>query len=431
MNSTEQIYTLFERHPVVSTDSRNIEKDCLFFALKGGNFNGNKFARESITKGAAYAIVDEKEYADNVRILLVENVLSTLSELATLHRRKLGIPVLAITGTNGKTTTKELVAAVLSQKYNLSATKGNLNNHIGVPLTLLAMSKETEFGVVEMGANHPGEIELLCNIAEPDYGIITNIGRAHLEGFGSFEGVIQTKSELFHAIVRSNGTFFYNKDNELLNKIAGNYLNSKSFGTTTGAFKGEVLNSPPFVHVKASFPKGVLYLNSNLVGAYNVENILAAAAIGNHFEVDPLLIQKAIKQYLPSNNRSQLIQKGDLNIIMDAYNANPTSIKASVTSFSSKPTDSQYVILGDMLEMGEYSRTEHQGIVDLLVDLEHKNVFLVGQEFQAVESPDYFNCFKNVDELIEFLRIAPIKNGNLLIKGSRGIELEKVLSVFS
>lgn len=431
MISLEQLYSLFTKHPRISTDSRNIEKDCIFFALKGDNFNGNKFAKESIAKGAVYAIVDEQEYADEKRIFYVDQVLSTLTDLATLHRRKLDIPILAITGTNGKTTTKELVAAVLSQRFKVSATKGNLNNHIGVPLTLLAMGSDIEFGVVEMGANHPGEIKLLSDIAEPDFGIITNIGKAHLEGFGSFEGVIKTKSELFHAIKQRKGTFFYNKDNELLDQIAGAYHKAFSFGTTTGDLCGIALDSPPYVHVKANFKRGVLYLNSKLTGSYNVENILAAAAIGSFFQIDPLKIQKAIKGYEPTNNRSQLIQKDELKIIMDAYNANPTSVKASVESFHRSYEGDRVVILGDMLELGEYSREEHQAIVDLLVSLDFKHTYLVGKEFCSVRVPAKFSTSSTVEELIEELQVNPIKKGNLLIKGSRGIQLEKVLSVFS
>lgn len=431
MTTTEKIYTLFSSFSRISTDSRKIEKDSIFFALKGENFNGNKFADDSLKKGASYAIVDEKEYVSSTKTILVNNVLQTLTELANLHRRKLGIPILAITGTNGKTTTKELVSTVLSQKFEVSFTQGNLNNHIGVPLTLLKMNSETEFGVVEMGANHPGEIEQLCKIAQPDYGIITNIGKAHLEGFGSFEGVIKTKSELFNYLRSQNGIFFYNQENPILDKIASGYQNKITFGVKRGNLNGELLQSPPYVNLKVNFKKGVLYLNTNLIGDYNFENVMAAACIGSYFEVDPLKIQKALQEYLPENNRSQLIKKGELRIIMDAYNANPTSMEVSIRSFLSNSGKDNYLILGDMLELGDYSLEEHKNILDLINELKPKDVFLVGPIFSELGGELNFKTFKSVSELNLFLRNNPIKNGNALIKGSRGIQLEKSLEYLS
>ena len=431
MTSIEKIYELFLASGSISTDSRRIEKGSLFFALKGENFNGNKFAEDSVQKGASYAIIDEKQYQTSARTILVDNVLQCLQDLALFHRRKLGIPILGITGTNGKTTTKELIAAVLSKKYKVTYTQGNLNNHIGVPLTLLCMNKDTEFGVVEMGANHPGEIETLCKIADPDFGIITNIGKAHLEGFGSFEGVIKTKGELYKYLKHKQGTVFYNHDNPILEEIGKSLPHRISYGKRDADFNGEPVQSPPYIHVKATFPKGVLYLNSKLIGAYNFENILAAACIGNHFGVDPIKIQEAIKEYTPSNNRSQLIQKGDLKIIMDAYNANPTSMGASINSFSETKNVTPYLILGDMLELGEYSKEEHQSILELLKEKNFQNVFLVGKEFSDANQNFNFSAFKNVGELCQFLETNPIKNGTLLIKGSRGIQLEKVLQYLS
>ncbi|MCF6248334.1 MAG: UDP-N-acetylmuramoyl-tripeptide--D-alanyl-D-alanine ligase [Desulfobacula sp.] len=333
MTTTENIYQLYNDFPVISTDSRRIEKNSIFFALKGDKFNGNKFAAESLKKGAAYSIIDEKEYISSEKTILVNNVLNTLTELANMHRKKLGIPILAITGTNGKTTTKELVSVVLSQKFRVSFTDGNFNNHIGVPLTLLKMNTDTQFGVVEMGANHLGEIAELCKIAEPDFGIITNIGKAHLEGFGSFEGVKKTKAELFNYIEEKNGVFFYNSDNSILEKMAGGFKNKITFGSKNANLTGELFQSPPFVHIKTNFEQGVLYINTNLIGNNNFENIMAAAAIGNYFKIDPLQTQKALKEYQPKNNRSQLIRRGDIIITMDAYNANPTSMQASIKSF--------------------------------------------------------------------------------------------------
>jgi len=432
MTTTEKIYKIFSDFPRVSTDSRKIEKKSIFFALKGENFNGNKFAKEALEKGAEYAVIDEIEYASSPKILLVNNVLRTLTELANLHRKKLGIPILAITGTNGKTTTKELVSAVLAQKFNVSFTGGNLNNHIGVPLTLLKMNIKTEFGVVEMGANHPGEIEQLCKIAEPDFGLITNIGKAHLEGFGSFEGVIKTKSELFNYIKTTGGKFFYNQDNPILENIAGKFKNRITFGTKKGNLKGELLHSPPFVNIKVSFKKGVLYLNTKLIGEYNFENVLAAACIGNYFNVDPLKIQKALKDYQPQNNRSQLIKKGSLNIIMDSYNANPTSMQASIKSFlADNKKEISYLILGDMLELGTYSNQEHKAILELVDSLNPTDVYLVGSIFSEIPGEFNFKTFKNVAELNSYLEKNPIKNGNILIKGSRGVQLEKSLDYLS
>lgn len=428
MTTTEKIYQLFTKNPIISTDSRKIEENCIFFALKGDNFNGNKFTSNALNQGAVCAIIDEPEYSIPGKTILVENVLQTLKYLANLHRRKLGLPILAITGTNGKTTTKELVSAVLSEKFNVSFTQGNLNNHIGVPLTLLKMNSDTEFGVVEMGANHPGEIADLCVIAEPDYGIITNIGKAHLEGFGSFEGVIKTKSELYHYIQSKSGTIFYNKENPLLTDLTAFIQNKVSFGYGNADFNGELLASPPFVHIKANFKKGVLYLNTNLTGDYNFENILAAACIGNYFEVDPIAIQKALKNYYPQNNRSQLINKNGLKIIMDAYNANPTSMQASIKSFMSMGSNKSYLILGDMLELGEYSNHEHTSILELLNSYPDITVYTVGKNF--LEIAKNFNCqsFQNVEMLCSFLQDNPITEGDILIKGSRGIQLEKVLN---
>ena len=427
MTTTENIYQLFNNFPRISTDSRKIEKDSIFFALKGESFNGNIFASEALNNGAAYSIIDEKEFITSHKTILVNNVLETLQDLATLHRKKLGIPILAITGTNGKTTTKELVSAVLSQKFKVSFTSGNFNNHIGVPLTLLKMNSETQFGVVEMGANHIGEIAELCKIAEPDFGIITNIGKAHLEGFGSFEGVKKTKAELFKYIKEKNGAFFCNSDNLILKTLTANYNNKITFGSKEANFTGELLQSPPFVHIKANFEKGVLYLNTNLIGNYNFENILAAACIGNYFEVNPLQIQKALKYYQPQNNRSQLIKKGDINIIMDAYNANPTSMEASIKSFLANNEGNNYLILGDMLELGKYSKEEHTRIINFLSKVAPNKVFLIGTIFYETGDKSNFTVFQNVSELNLYLRKNPIKNGNILIKGSRGIKLEKVL----
>lgn len=431
MTSIENIYSCFLQSTKVSTDSRKIENGCIFFALKGANFNGNKYAQDALKKGAAYAVVDKKKYATGDEILLVEDVLNTLQQLAHYHRKQLGLPILAITGSNGKTTTKELISKVLSKKFKISFTQGNLNNHIGVPLTLLAMDKNTEFGVVEMGANHPGEIAELCEIADPDFGIITNIGRAHLEGFGSFEGVIKTKGELYDYLAKRKGIVFYNADNKILQELSEPLTERISYGKKNASFTGESIQSPPFIHVKANFKRGVLYLNSYLIGDFNFENILAAACIGNYFDVDALQIQQAIKEYQPTNNRSQLLNKGDIKIIMDAYNANPTSMSASIESFLENMKGNKFLILGDMLELGEYSKEEHARIVSMIPTELKNSTFLVGDEFSKANNDKSIKTFMHIDELCAYLKDDPIKNGNILIKGSRGIQLEKVLDLFN
>lgn len=428
MTLLTDLYKIFKNHQTIITDSRQIVQDCLFFALKGENFNGNKFASDAIEKGAAFAIIDEKEFEISGKTILVGDVLQTLKDLANLHRKTLGLPILAITGTNGKTTTKELVATVLSEKYNVSYTQGNLNNHIGVPLTLLKMNASTEFGVVEMGANHPGEIAELCKIAEPDYGIITNIGKAHLEGFGSFEGVIQTKTELYRYLESKKGLIFYNKSNPLLQNLTGNITNKKSYGESNASLVGELVVSPPYLHLKVNFPKGVLYLNTQLTGNYNFENVLAAACIGLHFEIDPLKIQNALKNYQPKNNRSQLIVKGNLRITMDAYNANPTSMQASIKSFIQNSTGKCYLILGDMLELGEFAKEEHNSILMQLQEYPDCVVYLTGKQFFELSGKFKYVAFEHVDFLCETLKKTPITEGSVLIKGSRGIQLEKALN---
>jgi UDP-N-acetylmuramoyl-tripeptide--D-alanyl-D-alanine ligase len=425
--TTEQLHQLFLKHPTVSTDSRKVEPNSLFFALKGANFDGNKYAAEAIKKGAAFAIVDDPGLPEHEKFVLVNDVLESLQKLATYHRKKLNVPVLGITGTNGKTTTKELIVAVLQKKYRVTFTSGNLNNHIGVPLTLLKMDSQTQLAVVEMGANHVGEIDQLCHIADPDIGLITNIGKAHLEGFGSFEGVIKTKSELYDYLREKAGTCFINSDNELLMKQAGD-LEKLTYGTGNAQLKGELQESGYYLTVKALFPKGWLYLKSKLIGSYNFENILAAARVGLHFGVDPLDIQKAIENYQPTNNRSQLILKGTNKIFMDAYNANPTSMLASLKNFAGMKGPSKTVILGDMLELGNQSLSEHQKIADLATSLKLDTIYLVGKEFEKTSTGLKTKKFGNTELLSGYLsQHKPIENNLILIKGSRGIQLEKIL----
>ena len=428
---TEQLYHQFLNHPTISTDSRKIEPNCLFFALKGDNFDGNKYALEAIKKGAAYAIVDDPSLPKQEKLIFVNDVLKALQRLAAHHRKQLAVPVLGITGTNGKTTTKELIVSILQKKYQVTYTLGNLNNHIGVPLTLLNMNDKTQLAVVEMGANHRGEIAELCEIADPDLGLITNIGKAHLEGFGSFEGVVKTKSELYDYLKKKDGACFININNDLLITQAVG-LDQLTYGNADNAqLRGELQESGYFLTVKALFPKGWLYLKSKLIGNYNFENILAAARVGLHFKIDPLDIQQAIGNYLPTNNRSQLIVKGNNKIIMDAYNANPTSMLASLTNLSKIKEPLKTVILGDMLELGEQSQPEHQKIADFLKQLNLNAVFLVGQEFAKTSTDTKTKKFDHIELLSDYLnQQKPMENNLILIKGSRGIKLEKILESF-
>lgn len=425
------LYQLFRQHPIVTTDSRNIPANSIFFALKGNNFNGNRFAVEALLKGAAFAVIDEPEFVTSDRMILVEDVLICLQQLSRYHREQLKLPILAITGTNGKTTTKELISSVLSKKFRIHFTQGNLNNHIGVPLTILSMTTETEIGIVEMGANHPGEIKLLCEIANPDIGIITNMGKAHLEGFGSFEGVVKTKSEMYDYLRAKGGKCFINADNPLLIKQAKD-LEQISYGKSTSCFMtGELATTGYNLVVKALFPKGWLYLKSKLIGDYNFENLLAAACVGKYFGVDPLRIQEALDEYSPSNNRSQLIRNEKNTIIMDAYNANPTSMILALTNFVNIKNDRKCVILGDMLELGEASDEEHQKIADFVESQNFTDVFFVGPQFKKTITGNEKKKFDNAELLSNYLKTQPIENKFILIKGSRGIHLEKILELLS
>ncbi len=422
--STEELYKIFLEHPVVSTDTRNTPDKSLFFALKGANFNANEFAAEAIKKGCAYAIIDdEKFYSD--KCILVPDVLKALQNLANYHRKQFTIPVIGITGSNGKTTTKELTAAVLSKKYSTLFTQGNLNNHIGVPLTLLKLTKEHGMAVIEMGANHVGEIDMLCRIAEPDYGIITNIGKAHLEGFGGYEGVIKAKSELYKCIKEKNGELFVNADDELLIKLSdGVYF---TYGVSRDADIRGFLDKDSFL------AKGTIEMidgediqvSSQLAGSYNFYNILAAACIGYYFEVTPEEIKQAIEDYIPSNNRSQIEKKGSNTIWVDAYNANPSSMKTAIENFAAQNTPNKVLILGDMFELGEESQKEHQAIADLIEKNNWGAVYLIGKEFSKAKSSG--KSFIALDDFIKWLAEHPLKDTTILLKGSRGMQMERVL----
>ena len=423
-----QLYEIFRQHPVVTTDSRDCPEGSLFFALKGDTFNGNAYAQAALDSGCAYAVVDEAAYATDPRVILVDDVLHTLQQLANYHRRQLGTPIVGVTGTNGKTTTKELISTVLSKKYNTHFTKGNFNNHIGVPKTLLQLTPAHEMAVIEMGANHPGEIKTLVDIVEPDYGIITNVGKAHLLGFGSFEGVIKTKGELYDYLREHGGKIFLNNDNPYLKGISCG-LESITYGQHDAenlSVKGELLDCSPFLHFKWNDHD----VQTHLIGAYNIDNALAAATIGRYFGVPDDDISQAMADYVPSNNRSQLEKTKDNTIIIDAYNANPTSMAAALQNFKLMKSDHKMCILGNMGELGDVSAEEHQKIVDMLQEMSFEKVWLVGEEFVKTPCPETFVLFNNVEEVKQVLSAEKPKGMTILVKGSnstRMFELPKYL----
>lgn len=412
----QAIYNLFNQSNGISTDTRNINDSSIFFALKGGNFNGNKFAKLAIDLGASYAIIDEKEYHINDKTILVKDVLATLQELASLHRRTLKTPIIALTGSNGKTTTKELIKAVLDKKYTTTATIGNLNNHIGVPLTLLSFSKNTEIGIVEMGANHQKEIEFLANLTEPNYGYITNFGKAHLEGFGGIEGVIKGKTELYRYLIEHNKKAFINS----LDPIQTSYkdkLETILFGN-----ENSINSIDPFLSINYNNTK----IQSNLIGEYNITNINAAIAIGEHFNVQTNDIKSALENYTPKNNRSQIIEKNSSKIILDAYNANPTSMKAALSNFNKLNAQKKILILGDMFELGKTATLEHQSILDYAEELHFDEIHIIGENFNKTHS-NISNRYTNFENFKSIFHPTP---ATYLIKGSRGMALERVLELF-
>lgn len=425
MTTTEKIYKIFQSCRSVSTDSRIIQPDSIFFALKGDNFDGNKFVESAIENGCRAAVTSNKNIADGEKIFYVPDTLKELQDLANLHRRKLKIPIIAITGTNGKTTTKELVSSVLAQKVRVSCTGGNKNNHIGVPLTLLSMNHTVDIGVVEMGANHIGEIKALCEIAEPDYGIITNIGKAHLEGFGSLEGVKQTKGELYDYLKQKNGVIFSNIDNPVLNDLLGKY-SSIGYGTDEKAYcRGTYTEVALHAAVKWQTDNESGYAKSNLIGAYNFENILTAITVGAYFNVPGTAIDTAISCYFPRNNRSQLVKTSRNSLILDFYNANPTSMVAAINNFDNINDKNKCLILGDMLELGNDAYEEHDKILSLAEEKNFKKVYLVGNNFWNFKNNYEFNFFKTVEEFAAYMVKHPETGKFFLIKGSRGIRLEK------
>ncbi|NLA23794.1 MAG: UDP-N-acetylmuramoyl-tripeptide--D-alanyl-D-alanine ligase [Bacteroidales bacterium] len=427
MNNIEDLYKIFKECKNICTDSRRVRKDSLFFALKGENFDGNKYAEKALNLGCAYAVVDDANYVISEKYILVKDVLKTLQELAKYHRQRLNIPIIAITGTNGKTTTKELISSVLAQRFRLIATKGNMNNHIGVPLTILSMNHTTDFGVIEMGASSKGEISLLCEIAQPNYGLITNIGRAHLEGFKTEEVIAQTKKELYDYLTQNEGVIFVNDENPKLKDLLGDYQAIKYGNTENSNCKGKLVTRELYVGVEweCANNKGLAF--SNLIGEYNFENILAAICIGNYFSISSIILDKTISAYIPSNNRSQWVMGRRNQLILDFYNANPTSMKLAIENFIQYQANKKILILGDMLELGIYSDEEHNNILEMIDYFHYEDVFLIGQEFYNQRKGHPYIFFEDVNQLNKYLVKNPPSGSLILVKGSRGIKLEKCI----
>jgi UDP-N-acetylmuramoyl-tripeptide--D-alanyl-D-alanine ligase len=423
----EELYEIYLANPSVQTDTRKLEKGDIFFALKGENFNGNEFAEKAINAGASYAVLDEERYAVAGKTILVKDVLATLQQLAKHHRQQLKIPFLAITGSNGKTTTKELIHAVLSTKFITYTTEGNLNNHIGVPLTILKIRKDAEMAVIEMGANHLREIASYCTVALPNHGLITNCGKAHLEGFGSEEGVRKGKGELFDYLREHNGTAFIMNDYDYLQEMSQGIQKIYSYGTKGANLEGYVKQSDPFLEV--DFNKGFEgIVKTNLVGSYNLPNVLAAVAVGKYFSLEEEKIKSALENYQPSNSRSQLIEKGSNKIILDAYNANPSSMKVAIENFAKIDTHEKRgktLVLGAMAELGKDSLQEHQNVLEEIKKYQWDHVLLVGGDFIKLEHT--YLQFATPEEAGEWLKEQSISDNFLLIKGSRSTAMEKVL----
>jgi UDP-N-acetylmuramoyl-tripeptide--D-alanyl-D-alanine ligase len=430
----DRLYEIYLQHPSIQTDTRKLRKDDLFFALKGPNFNGNTFAARALEMGAAYAIIDEAPAEADMpppyhsdRLILVPDVLQTLQDLALYHRQQFDIPFIAITGSNGKTTTKELIHAVLSSSYTTYTTQGNLNNHIGIPLTILSVKKDAQFAVIEMGANHQKEIEGYCRYTLPTHGIITNAGKAHLEGFGGPEGVKKGKGELYDFLRSHNGTAFVMWDYDYLREMSKDIPHIITYGTQQADFTGVVTPATSFLHVLITHGSSIDTIQTQLVGDYNLPNVLVAVAVGKHFNVPDQLIKSSIEQYTPSNSRSQLLEKEGKHIILDAYNANPSSMRAAIENFARIEAPKKVLILGAMAELGADSIKEHQGIIDLIARYPWHQVILVGGDFQKIDHP--YTRFDNSRSAAEWFQQAKdLNNAYILIKGSRSSKMEDVLS---
>ena len=438
--NTPQLYELFLKYPKICIDSRKAEKGALFFALKGDNFDGNKFAEKALEK-CEFAIVDDQNIVKDDKYIIVEDALSMLQNLAKYHRKRLGLPIIAITGTNGKTTTKELIAIIMSTKYTVGYTQGNFNNHIGVPLTLLSFNSEHEFGIVEMGANHIGEIAMLCKIIAPDFGIITNVGKAHIEGFGSFEGVKKAKAELYQYLYENDGVAFVNYDNELLEDMNPPhsiiYYGTKGFTHCQGRIeengiylKLRYIGSDDEINENEDIDwakKGKL-INTKLFGQYNFENVMAAISVADNFKIPKNLIIKAIENYSPDNNRSEILDTDANKLVIDSYNANPTSMKVALEDFNQVSFDNKIVVLGDMFELGDSSVREHGSLIGLIEKMNFEKVILVGENFFRYNDHKEFVFLKETDDLIEYLSANKLSGKSILIKGSRGMKMERIIS---
>jgi UDP-N-acetylmuramoyl-tripeptide--D-alanyl-D-alanine ligase len=424
MNIAE-LYEIYLKYPSPQTDTRSLKKGDLFFALKGPNFNGNKFAEQALALGAAYVVADEQLFADNERIILVPDVLQTLQNLAKHHRQHFNIPFIAITGSNGKTTTKELVHAVLSASYRCYTTRGNLNNHIGIPLTILSVKNDAEMAVIEMGANHLLEIAGYCEYTMPTHGIITNCGKAHLEGFGGIEGVRKGKGELYDFLRANEGSAFVMWDYDYLREMSKGIHEVVTYGTHDASVTGHADSKQTFLSVVFESGFEGKRIDTRLVGDYNLPNVLVAVTIGKHFEVEDEKIRGAIENYVPSNSRSQLIQQNGAKIILDAYNANPSSMKVAIENFAGMPGNNKVLILGGMAELGPESVAEHQGVIDLIGKYEWQNVLLVGGDFTKLKSP--YITYSSASEAAGWLRSQNMEGMSMLVKGSRSMKMEDVI----
>ncbi len=422
----ESLYKIYQQFPSVQTDTRKLKSGDIFFALKGDNFNGNEFAKQAIETGASYAVIDEAAYEIPGKTFLVDDVLSALQQLAKHHRQKFTIPFIAITGSNGKTTTKELIHAVLSSSFKTYTTDGNLNNHIGVPITILKIKADAELAVIEMGANHQKEIASYCEYAMPTHGLITNCGKAHLEGFGGVDGVKKGKGELFDYLRNNNGTAFIMWDYDYLHEMSNGLSNVIKYGTIDASIEGTISQSEPFLAVNITKGASTGIIKTQLVGEYNFPNVLAAVTLGKHFGVSDEKIKASIENYTPSNSRSQLIEKDSNKIILDAYNANPSSMKLAIENFAKIHATNKVLMLGAMAELGEESISEHNAIVELIKKNNWANVVLVGGDFLKIDHP--YISFPNAMEAKVWLQQQHFENTHLLIKGSRSMQMEKVLS---
>lgn len=428
----KKLYELFCRFPVVSTDTRKPIRDSIFFALRGEKFNGNLYADEAIRKGAVYVVADDKAVCGDKRIILVDDTLTALQQLSVFHRSQIGTSIIAVTGSNGKTTTKDLIYKVLSSKYIVCSTQGNLNNHIGVPLTILGIKPEDQFGIVEMGANHPGEIRNLCRIARPGYGLITNIGRAHLEGFGSIEGVKKAKQELYTYLQDSNGKIFVNGEDKVLMDMLGNFRGEMiRYGNCEGSVcSGEILENHPFLNLQikpGNQKQNQFDIHTRMPGDFNFQNILAALAVGFYFNVDVAEMIKAISEYIPDQLRSQMVKTESNILFVDAYNANPTSMEAAIRNFQNNPGINKIMIIGEMAELGKASDEEHFLLISLLTQLKGNKIILVGKNFLKFSVPPEFDQYPDTQTMIQWLQANPIRNSTILLKGSRIVGLENLI----